>query len=281
MSSDIITVAPSPPETFAFIITAKTCNAFQQHLLKECIRHIRVCYPTHTIYILDDNSLVSVRENTFAGHQDPNLHIYPALASCAGELNAYLFCVDERCGHTRVVFIHDSVFLKALLPFCYDNNVVSLDVHPIFQPFWKATQHVWRDIFIPPNNVILNNMVFFFDSPSCPTKRLFRVLKEFQQGHKGFAVTFGAMGMFNTSFVRFIQARTNLFAIAHLFTLRSHRCLFERIISCLMYMQQQQIRNDNFLCGDIFDHPAAFSNTNINPPHSPPRPIFIKVWQGR
>lgn len=277
MSSDIITVAPSPPQTFAFIITAKTCNAFQQHLLKECVRHIRVWYPTHIIYILDDNSPVSVRENTFAGHQDPHLHIYPALVRGAGELNAYLFCVDERCVHTRVVFIHDSVFLKAPLPSFYNSMNISFDTtHSLFQSFWKATRHVWTDIFVIQNSVILNNMVFYFDSPTCPTKTLYQVLREFQQRHKGFAVTFGAMGMFNTSFVRFIQSHTNLFDITHLFTTRSHRCLFERIITCLIYMQQQH----NSLCGDIFDHPNAFTNTNINPPLSPP-PIFIKVWQGR
>jgi hypothetical protein len=268
----------SQSQTFAFIITAKTCNAFQQHLLQECVKHIRAQYPTHTIYILDDNSPLPPKPQ-LALTEDPHLHIYPALSSGAGELNAYLFSVDARCLHTRVVFIHDSVFLKSLLPSFYDKGSAALDTHPFFQSFWQATRHVWTDIFTAENKIIFDNMVFYFDSPWCPTKTLLQVLREFQHALKDFAVTFGAMGMFNTAFVRFVQSRTNLFAIAHLFTTRSHRCLFERIISCLLYMQKPPLVQS--LCGDIFKHPAAFKNTSINlSPNSKPT-TFVKVWQGR
>lgn len=268
----------SQSQTFAFIITAKTCNAFQQHLLQECVRHIRAQYPTHTIYILNDNSPWPLQ---LALAEDPHMHIYPALAKGAGELNAYLFSVDERCLHRRVVFIHDSVFLKGPLPSFYDSTEsTTLDTFPFFQSFWQATKHAWTDIFTLENKIILENMVFYFDSPWCPKKTLLQVLREFQHGLKDFAVTFGAMGMFNTAFVHFVQSRTNLFAIAHLFKTRSHRCLFERIVSCLLYMQKPpQVHS---LCGDIFQHPAAFKNTCINlpPPHNKPT-TFVKVWQGR
>lgn len=261
-------------EDFAFVVTVKCTNAFQQTLLRECVRHIRALYATRVIYVLNDNSTVPL----CLWLSDENIFIYPALVQGAGEVNAYLFALDPRCAHDTLVFIHDSVFIKRRLPISVLTKAAAAAAAatPLFVPFWYSQKFLWREIFIPANKTILTSMYLYFYEKN-KTTRLFEILNGVP---RTFAVTFGAMGVFNRAFVQFMRTHSNLWLTAHLFKSRPNRCLFERIISVFamwLHNGHTTVHVDS-LCGDIFQHPRAFENTNMNiTSHS----LLVKVWQGR
>lgn len=95
-----------------------------------------------------------------------------------------------------------------------------------------------------------------------------------------FTVTFGAMGLFNRAFAQFMRENSNLWETAHLFKSRPNRCLFERVISVyhMLLHHGQKVIHVNSLCGNIYYHPKAFKNTDMN---IKTRSLLVKVWQGR
>jgi hypothetical protein len=257
---------------FAFVVTVKSTNVFQQNLLSECVRHIRALYATRVIYLLNDNSTVPLLYE-----KDENIFIYPALVQGAGEVNAYLFALDPRCAHDMLVFIHDSVFIKRHLPI-----PAVATTTPMFVPFWYSHKFVWTGIFTPQNSAILKSLCLYNNNNNIinNNRNLLGVLNGVKTQSALFAVTFGAMGLFNRAFVQFMRTKSNMWETAHLFKSRPNRCLFERIISVFhMWLHNgQTIIHVNSVCGDIFQHPKAFRNTNMNvTSHS----SLIKVWQGR
>ena len=78
-------------KNWAFIITTCVRNEAHLYYLKECIRHIRVIYPKIHIYVMNDNSSLDI--DVIKGD---DIEIIDAIAPMAGELNPYLFGMDER-----------------------------------------------------------------------------------------------------------------------------------------------------------------------------------------
>jgi hypothetical protein len=250
---------------FAFIITTKVGNSKHRCLLIESIRHIRIIYPEHTIYLINDNSnteLFPIDELV-----DYNVELLDSLVKNGGEINPYLFILDDRCKYDNLFYIHDSVFIKKTI-----DHFITDPKH--FIPIWYSSKYIWYDVFIPQNMDILNNMIFYGQRDI----KLIDLLHSIKTSKNNFLVTFGAMGFFNKKFVEFIRDNTNFFSIVDKFKNRNNRCLFERILSCVYIMLYKQIYNKS-ICGDINLHPASFINTDIyinNYENS-----FIKVWQGR
>lgn len=249
-------------DTFAFIVTTKITNSTNRNILLECIRHIRIIYPEHTIYLINDNSdskLFPLDELI-----DHNIELIDSIVKNGGEINPYLFILDSRCKYDKLVYIHDSVIIKKNI----DTIVKSSND---FLPIWYSTKYIWDDIFIPQNMNILNHMLFHGN-------KLIDLLMSFKKSKHNFLVTFGAMGIFNKRFVEFIRNNTNFFSIVDRFKTRNNRCLFERILSCVYIMLYKQIYNKS-ICGDINIHPLAFRNTAIYIDNYDN--YFVKVWQGR
>lgn len=252
-------------EQFAFIVTTKVTNSSHRNLLLECIRHIRIIYPEHTIYLINDNSngsLFPLDELV-----DYNVELIESIVKNGGEINPYLFILDDRCKHDKLLYLHDSVIIK--------KNVDSfIGKNENFIPIWYSKKYIWDDIFIPVNMDILNNMIFYGKREL----KLIDVLMSFKQSKNNFLVTFGAMGIFNKRFVEFIRDNTNFFSIVEKFKTRNNRCLFERILSCIYIILYKQIYN-NSICGDINIHPLSFRNSDIYIDNY--NNYFVKVWQGR
>lgn len=248
----------------AFIVT--TCVRTSKHLnnLIECIRHIRVVYPNIYIYVINDNSILPITEINGS-----NIEIVQALSSRGGEINPYLFILDSRCRHDKLIFIHDSVFIKRNIDiFINRNNEINF--------MWYALTAINNDIFHPENKEILDNLYIYCSNGKISIGNFIKILKS---QNKFFYVKFGCMSVFTKRFMEKVNLVTNFREVAHLFNKRVHRCFFERLLSILyVYIYGQDYNHRLTLCGDIFKHPKQFSNTNINVPY--PFPL-VKVWQGR
>jgi hypothetical protein len=248
----------------AFIVT--TCVQNQTHLnyLISCIKHIRTVYPNMYIYVINDNSKLSI--NQING---PNIEIVQALSNRGGEINPYLFILDPRCKHDKLIFIHDSVFIKRNID-TFINRVNEVDF------FWYAFTAINNDTFNEENNIILDSLYIYIGNGKMSIRNFITILKKY---NKFYYVKFGCMSVFTKRFMEKVNLITNFREVAHLFNKRVHRCFFERLLSILyVYIYGQDYNHKLTLCGDIFKHPKQFSNTNINVPS--PYPL-VKVWQGR
>jgi hypothetical protein len=254
--------------TIAFVITSKVNNKIQRELLLECIRHIRIIYPEHTIYIINDNSLPSF----FPLEElvDYNIELLDSIVKNGGEINPYLFILDHKCKNNKLIYIHDSVLIKKELDFSILDKCN-------FMPIWYSNKYIWNDIFIHENMEILKQMVFYNNH----NITLYNLLCSLQKSKQFFLVTFGAMAYFDKKFVEFIKDNTNFFSIVEKFKTRNNRCLFERILSCV-YMFMSGNMYSKSICGNIIDHPLSFKNTDIYVNnYNNYNNYFIKVWQGR
>lgn len=251
---------------FAFVVTSKVTINTHRILLLECIRHIRIFYPENTIYLINDNSETKLFPHSEL--EDYNIEILDAIVTNGGEINPYIFILDSRCKHDKLIYIHDSVFIKKQLD-CLQTTSSN------FIPIWYSTKYIWNDIFITENMDILKNMILSYNSNNI---NLYNLLQLFKTSKHNFMVTFGAMGFFNKQFVEFIRDNTNFFSILDKFKNRNNRCLFERILSCIYIIMYKQMYNKS-ICGDIIYHPLSFKNSEIYPDKY--TNYFVKVWQGR
>jgi hypothetical protein len=251
-------------EEFAFIITSKVTTITNCNLLLECIRHIRILYPDNVIYLINDNS--NTKLFPYEELLDYNVELIDSIVKNGGEINPYLFILDPRCKYDRLFYIHDSVIIKKEL-----NEILSS--RNDFIPIWYSDKYLWNDIFIPSNMDILNNMIFYGNN-NITLHNLLRICKN----TNNFLVTFGAMALFNKTFVEYMRDNTNFFSIVEQFKNRNNRCLFERILTCVYITMNKQICT-NYICGDINNHPLAFKNTDIYINNYDN--YFVKVWQGR
>ena len=253
-----------------FIITTKVTNSTQEYLLIESIRHIRVLYPSNTIYVINDNSSINIGNNQVLLNY--NVEIIDSLVNGGGELNPYLFSIDPRCKHKSIIYIHDTVFIKKHIDKFIEGNTN-------FIPIWYSNKYVWDDVDNPINSSILNSMILYHDD--LKTYISLGELIEYIKAHNNFnfVVTFGAMSIFHKSFVEYIQKYTNLFSIIHLFNDRKNRCLFERILSVIyLWMNRKLYTNNDSICGNINNHRDSFCNTNLYLDNDY---YFLKIWQGR
>jgi hypothetical protein len=198
-----------------------------------------------------------------------NVEIIPALSSRGGEINPYLFILDPRCKHDKLVFIHDSVFIKRKIDI-FINRKTEIDF------FWYALSAIENDTFNVENNKILDSLYIYCSNGKISMRNFIKILKS---QNKFYYVKFGSMAVFTKRFMEKVDLVTNFRQVAHLFNMRVNRCFFERLLSILyVYIYGQDYNFKLALCGDIFKHSRAFSNTNCNLQTILP---LVKVWQGR
>jgi hypothetical protein len=252
----------------AFVVT--TCVRTQTHLsyLAECLLHIRRIYPHVHIYVLNDNSLLDITETV----RPMRVQVVPSLVVGGGEINPYLFMWDPRCLHDKLVYIHDTVFLK--------RNIDAFLVRANDIDFmWYCDSAQYADTFVPENAAILAQLHFYCSNMKVSLGTLIHLIKA---NRVRFTVKFGAMAVFTRQFMDKVDTVTNLKSVSHLFSKRIHRCLFERILSYLvLFIHGHDTPPRDALCGHILHHPRANRNTSIHLPPSSYKQPLVKVWQGR
>ncbi len=248
----------------AFAVTACVKSPTHLNYLKQCITHIRRFYPNMYIYVINDNSSMDI-----SSVNGPNIEIIPALYSRAGEQNPYLFILDPRCKHDKLIYIHDTVFIKRRI-----DQIISRQNEIDFM--WYAVKNIDSEVFDAENNKILDNLYIYCCNGKISLRNFINILKA---QNKFYYVKFGSMSVFTKRFMEKVLLISNLKEVAHLFHLRVNRCLFERTLSILyFYIYGGEYNMNMCLCGDIFNHPEPFANKNIDLKLSIP---LVKVWQGR
>lgn len=253
-------------KSWAFIVTTCVRNETHLNYLKECIKHIRALYPNTHIYVINDNSTLDINVIT-----DDDLEIIDAIAPMAGELNPYLFGLDERCKHDKLVYIHDTVFIKKKIDFYIVRNT-EIDF------LWYDITAINNDTIRPENTEILNNLNLYVGNGKIS---VFRYLTMIKNMRIPFSVKFGSMSIFTKSFCEKLDLVTNIKEVSKFFNQRVHRCFLERLLSLFhifIYGNDYPLRNH--LCGNIQKHLNSFKNLNINGILDRRQP-FVKVWQGR
>jgi hypothetical protein len=251
---------------WAFIITTCVRNEAHLYYLKESIRHIRIIYPKIHIYVMNDNSSLDI--DVIKGDE---IEIIDAIAPMAGELNPYLFGMDERCKHDKLVYIHDTVFLKKNID-VYLTRTNEIDF------LWYDITAIHNDTVRVENADILNNLYLYFSNAKIS---IYRYLTMINQMKIYFSVKFGSMSIFTKSFCKKLDLVTNIKEAAKHFKLRVHRCFLERLLSIFhIFIYGYDYPLKYHICGNILKHPNSFSNVNVNAIIEVKQP-FVKVWQGR
>jgi hypothetical protein len=251
---------------WAFIITTCVRNEAHLYYLKECIRHIRIIYPKIHIYVINDNSSLDI--DAIKGD---DIEIIEAIATMAGELNPYLFGMDERCKHDKLVYIHDTVFLKKNID-VYLTRTNEIDF------LWYDITAIHNDTVRPENADILNNLYLYFSNAKISIYRYLTMINEMKIY---FSVKFGSMSIFTKSFCKKLDLVTNIKDASKHFKQRVHRCFLERLLSIFhIFIYGYDYSLQHYICGDILKHPNSFNNVNVNPLLQVKQP-FVKVWQGR
>jgi hypothetical protein len=253
-------------EHFAFVVTTHLRTSEQQNYLIENIRHIRKFYPKSHIYILDDCSPLPIPD---AIKLTNNISIHPTIAPKAGELNPYLFILSPECKYEKLIYIHDSAFLKQNI-----NHYIHTTEEVLF--LWYSRYCFLNDVFKPENKEIYSKLEFYLGSSKIDFTSFFHILCKFVPN---LSVKFGCMSIFTRAFSEKIKIVSNLFELAHLFKSRTNRCFFERILTLLyIAIYGREFPFEKFVCGDINMHPLSFYNKS---PHTLTSSPFTKVWQGR
>lgn len=254
----------APSDNWAFIVTTCVRNKMHMEYLKQCIRHIRYLYPTTHIYVINDSSLLPLDIKP-----SPNLQIINPIAPAAGELNPYLFAMTPECKHEKLVYIHDTMFLKKKID-TYLQRTREVDF------LWYDVSAIDSDTVRMENKDILNNLFFYVSNGKISVFNMIRYMKHF---NIGFTVKFGSMAVFTKTFVEKLDLVTNIREAAMYFKTRINRSFLERLLSIFHYfIYNQDHPLAESLCGNIMNHPQAFQNININVSFNSP---FVKVWQGR
>lgn len=250
----------------AFVVT--TCVRLPVHLmyLTECLKHIRHIYPQMHIYVIDDNSVLDL---SGVAQNNTNLEIVPSLVKGGGEINPYLFILDPRCKHDKLIFIHDTVFLKRNIDaFIARRNEIDF--------LWDCDSALYNDTFVPENEEILHQLFFYSGNTKMSIFTFIHMIRK----HVPFTVKFGAMAAITRQFMQKVALVTNFLDISHFICKRVHRCFFERLISYMViFIHGQDYCSAHTLCGSITKHPFEGKNLATHIPKF--SACMIKVWQGR
>jgi hypothetical protein len=259
-------------ENSAFIVTASIRNTKQLTYLTMCLESIRNIYSDKYIYIINDSNN-NEYTNEFLleklRHID-NKEVISSIVKGAGELNPYLFIVDSRCKHDKLIYIHDTVFIKKNIDqFIIRKNEIDF--------IWYSAHCLYNDTTNKrENDEIFNKFYFYFSNGKMCLRQYFRILQKYRLFT---SVKFGSMSIFTKRFMEKVLAITNLSEVAHLFVNRTNRMLLERLFTVMyIFIYGRDYETFKFICGNIFSHPDNFRNYN---PQINYDNYFVKVWQGR
>ncbi len=265
---------------WAFIIT--TCIKKEKHInyLKKCIESIRQLYNEQHIYIINDNSDKNYDINEIINNYN-NIEVIESIVSGGGEINPYLFILDEKCKYDKLVYIHDTVFIK-------ENIDYYINLHDEIIFLWYSNHAIFNDTINKiENKEIFDNFYLYFSDRKIGLTEYFNILKKYRY----FDVKFGSMAIITKRFMEKVDLISNFVETSKYFRKRINRSFLERLLTILyLFIYGQPYDINKYICGSINRHPDSFLNSNpdleyyikkdnklILIPYKP----LVKVWQGR
>lgn len=254
---------------FAFIITASIQNEKQLTYLIKSIRDIKKIYPNVFIYIINDNSENGFSEILNLIFNKEDTKVIDSIKNKGGEINPYLFILSPECSYDKLIYLHDSSFLKENI----DQYILSTKDITFF---YNSDKNILNDVIDPENKLILDLLKFKYLDAELSLTDIFNELVFLQSKKYLFDIKFGGMSIFTKTFVQKVSKISNFFDIVDLFKTRKNRSLFERILTIFYDILYDE--PPVYICGDITQHLDFGKNLNQELKTGK---ALTKVWQGR
>lgn len=233
-----------------FIITTYCKEDYHEYLLKNCIKRIQIFHPDSDILVLNDSdNSISIP------------HIKTPYARC-GEINAYVWALQNIYSYKNFIFIHDSVFLI---------NRIPIPPKP-FSPFWYSSEDM-------KDNTCGDEIELFLSKYLVNNKNIQGQINKLRNNEG--SIIFGSMAIFNSEFLYFLKNNTNFMELAHMFNTRHMRSFFERVLYITVYEFYNNDIKKYSICGNIFNHKRVFKTACSLDTLSAGNPFALKIWQGR
>ena len=238
----------NPRQTIGFIMTRHVNSKETDQYWKLSYSHIRRHYPHNKIVIIDDDSNPLYLDKS----SERNLYNTVVINSeypRRGELLPYIYFIKNKWFDTAVI-IHDSVFINKLIDFRVKNYKMIGDAHHMYD----HPKDEIRMLNGLDNNAELLNLH--------SQKHLWRVC-------------YGALSIITHDFLSKLHNRYNLYKLIPYVKTRYNRISFERIIACMMNLNDTHAT----LVGEL-DRYIPYG-TKLKDIERYRDKLFIKVWRGR
>jgi hypothetical protein len=181
-----------------------------------------------------------------------------------GEINAYKWACDNKHQFDIFIYLHDSTRLLQPLP---------LECNYHFIPLWYSHRSINRDMTGP----VVKSFIQEFKVKNSSCESIYASMLQ----NEG-SIAFGCMAIFDKVFLEFLSTETNFLDLGYKLTTRSLRSFFERVLY-MIYVKfgDPSVFNSSAICGNIFLHKKAFTNTDIFDFSLANNPYVLKCWQGR
>lgn len=245
--------------TQGFIILRYVSCEITDCYWKECYDSIRKFYPEEPILIVDDNS----NAKYLTEKQMTNTTVVQSEFPKRGELLPYLYYLRHSIADV-VMMLHDSMFIAKYIDFSGVSGYASL---------WDFEHH-WDQ----PNDEIC--MIQLYND---------NMLTRFYRAKQLWNGCFGGMTIIRHDFLKYVNAKYDLYQLVELVMSRYNRQSFERVIGCILQLSYYKIQGlidvdasnkEKSMFGCIHKYcvweSVNFSNRNEYK-HLP----IIKIWSGR
>lgn len=251
--------------TFGFIVLRHVNSCSTNKYWNQCVKLLRLYYPSNQIVIIDDNS-----DYTFikAEFEYKNIQVVQSEYPKRGELLPYVYYLRHKWFDSALV-IHDSTFIHSRIPFdTYKNPVL---------PLWH----------------------FEYDKENLPN--IFRIASHL---HHNYALVqklksnisvlgmtpsitgcFGVQSFIHHSFLVRLNKTFNIASLLTAITCRTDRCSLERVMAAMFHTEHPRLYATKSLLGNIFTHYKSFMYNFDEYEHdfkqNRIRGRIVKVWTGR
>lgn len=216
---------------YGFIVTRHVNSPTTNLYWIECLKCIRLYYPTHPVMIVDDNSNFEFLVTD--GIDMTNVTTIQSEYPGRGELLAYYYFYKLK-SFVKAIIIHDSVFIQKHINFETTDPVTFL---------WNF-EHTWDT----PNGEVelIRNLK--------DTDKLYALYPLHMRQDKWLGC-FGAMSVIDYAFLCRLEERYGFFNLLNHVTYRGVRCHFERVFALLCYAELGNVKS---FFGNIHSYYTTF-----------------------
>lgn len=234
-----------------FVILRNVRCVLTNNYWKESYNCIREFYPNNKILIVDDNS-----NYNFINLEDEsklqNCEIIKSEYKGRGELLPYYYFYKTKFVE-KMVFIHDSVFIKKYINFSDNDNV----------------RFLWEFNACNENK---NTEILYLNQLNNNKKLINMFNSNYWKG------CFGVMSVIKLDFLNFLVDKYNFFKLIDFIKSRSNRSCLERVFAVLCFTENNY-KTTYF--GNIFNHSKWGFNFAEYIANKNSKKDIVKVWTGR
>jgi len=253
-------------ENYGFIITRHVNSEKTNRYWNNCIQCIKRFYPFKKIIIIDDNSNYSFIK---AEYEYKNVEIIQSEFPGRGELLPYYYFFKKHFFENAVI-IHDSVFFHKKILF---EKLGRIKVLPLWH-FNKDNENTYHTI----------NMVEILNNKYNIQQKLTFTDKILGLNNDNWYGCFGLQSYINHNFLTDITRKYNLFNLINIVRNRTDRCCLERIFGIIFSLENQILKKQKSLLGDIFNYQTwgyTYENYEKNKKDKKIPSYIVKIWTGR